>query len=35
VQGELSEHYGAESWQALLALLQRTRTLREPKDPRP
>ncbi len=35
VQGELSAQYGAESWQALLALLQRTRTLREPKDPRP
>ena len=35
VQAELSEHYGAESWQALLTLLQRTRTLREPEDRHP
>ncbi len=31
VQAELSEHYGPESWQALLGLLQRTRTLRDPE----
>jgi DNA-binding MarR family transcriptional regulator len=31
VQAELSEYYGPESWQALLGLLQRTRSLREPE----